>query len=209
MKTNLGGLALAMGAGLIWLAWWLMPDAATNDVAVILAAVGPCRPRVQASALAQLVGAALLVPGLVAEAAGRRGARAGAIVLLWGVLGLAADAVYHQLAYEVTAPDVAGAGVLTVMTKMQTVELRPLVPLMLAFLVGAPVLGWQRTRRGLAPGWAARLLMAPAITAPVGLLAVRCFGAPRRVVVLVLLAEICVGLAALGLVSGVVARVEE
>jgi hypothetical protein len=197
--TRLSRWALVTGAAGVWLAWWLMPDAATNDAAQILAAVAPHRASVQLSALVQLAGAALLVPGLVAEAAPGRRARAGALAMLWGTLGMAADAVYHQLAYEMTAPSVAAASMLPVMTKMQTDQLRPLVPLLLAFVAGAPLLGWQLSRRGGAGVWAPRLLIAPLFTIPIGLLAVQLAAAPRRVVVLIVLAEICAGLAVLGI----------
>jgi hypothetical protein len=198
MKLNLAGSSLALGSICIWAAWVLMPDAATNDAARILEAVSSQRIAVHRSSLLQLAGAALLVPRLVAESARERGTRAGAIALLFGAMGMAADAVYHQLAYEMTAPDVAREAVLPVMARMQTDELRPLVPLLLMFLVGAVVLGWQRIRRGLRPVWIARLLMAPAATIPLGVVGVLIVGVSRRAVVLVTLGAICAGLAALG-----------
>lgn len=201
MKLNLSGWALAAGSVCLWLAWALMPDAATNDAAHILAAVAAQRAAVHRSTILQLAGAALLVPGLVAQGAPERGTRAGAIALLWGAMGMAADAVYHQLAYQMTAPGVAPDAVLPVMTRMQTDELRPLVPLLLLFLAGAVLLGWQRARRRLGPGWIAGLLMAPVVTIPLGVVAVTTLGAPRRAVVLATLGAICGGLAALGIRS--------
>ena len=66
-----------------------------------------------------------------------------------GAVGMAADAVYHQLGYAMTAPGSARDAALLVMTKMQSEELRPLVPLLLTFVVGAVVLGAQRRRRPL------------------------------------------------------------
>jgi hypothetical protein len=199
MKWNLAGWALAAGSICLWLAWALMPDAATNDAAHILAAVGSQRAAVHRSTILQLAGAALLVPGLVAQGAPERGTRAGAVALLWGAMGMAADAVYHQLAYEMTAPGVAADAMLPVMTRMQTDELRPLVPLLLMFLAGAALLGLQRLRRRLGPAWIAGLLMAPAATIPLGVVAAATLGAPRRVVTLVTLGAICAGLASLGL----------
>jgi hypothetical protein len=196
---KLAGCALVAGAICIWIAWALMPDAATTDAGHILAAVATSRGKVRASALVQLLGAALMVPGLVAEGAPERGTRAGVVLLLWGAMGMAADAVYHQLAVEMTAPGTARDAVLPVMAKMQLVDLRPLVPLILSFIVGAIVLGAQRAwRRGGSP-WAARLLMAPVVTVPLGILAVSALGAPRRAVVLVTLGVVCAGLAAVGL----------
>jgi hypothetical protein len=204
MKPTFTGLALAAGAGCIFVAWGLMPDAATNDAGHILSAVASARPRVHASALLQLLGAALLVPGLVAEARARRSTTAGAIVTLWGVLGMAADAVFHQLAYEMTAPGIARDAVLPIMTAMQTVELAPHLPLLFAFVIGPVLLGWQ-VRRDAGPAvsaGAAALLMAPAATIPVGILAVRLLGLPKRAIALIVLGEICLGLSALGLAVG-------
>ena len=85
------------------------------------------------------------------------------------------------------------------MANIQLVDLRPLMPLLLAFLVGAIVLGWQRVRRRLGSRWVARMLMAPALIIPVGVVAVTAFGLPRRIVVLLTLAAICGGLIGVGL----------
>jgi hypothetical protein len=198
MKPNLlTGTTLAAGAGCIFIAWWLMPDAATNDVGHILSAVATARDRVHTSALLQLLGSALLVPGLVAEARDRRSTTPAVIVTLWGALGMAADAVFHQLAYEMTAPGVAQVAVLQVMGKMQTAELAPHLPLLLSFVVGPVLLGWQ-VRRGGGPAAASALLMAPAATIPLGILAARLLGLPKRPIALTVLAEICLGLAGLG-----------
>jgi hypothetical protein len=201
MKLTLAKAALAAGAGCVFVAWWLMPDAATNDPGHILSAVAGARPRVHASALLQLLGAALLVPGLVGEARDRLSTTLGVIVTLWGVLGMAADAVFHQLAYQMTAPGVAGEAVLPVMEKMQTVELAPHLPLLFAFVIGPILLGWQLRRTG-GPTFPAALLMAPAATIPVGILAARLLGLPKRAIALIVFGEICLGLAALGLARG-------
>lgn len=198
MTTNRGGFWLALGATAIFAAWLLMPDAATNDAAHILAAVGAARGRVRASALIQLAGSALLVPGLLALARDGRAGRAGPLLSMWGAVGMAADAVFHQLAVQLTAPTVDPAAALAVMQRMQTDELAPHVPLLLAFLVAAPVLGWalRHDRGSRARAW---LLLAPLVTIPLVLVAVRVVGVPRRIAALVVLAEVCAGLAALGL----------
>ena len=194
MKPDAAAVTLALGAILLWTAWALMPDAATNDAAHILAAVSSARDSVRASAIVQLAGAALLITGLAAEAAPERRTRAGAVALLLGCVGMAADAVYHQLAYEMTGPGVAREAVLPVMTRMQTVQLRPLMPLLLLFLVGAVVLGAQRARGRVGATWIARLLMTPALTIPLGVFGVCALGVPRRLVALVNLGIICGGL---------------
>lgn len=207
MKPTFPGAALAAGAGCLFVAWWLMPDAATNDAGHILSAVAGARERVHASARLQLLGSALLVPGLVVEARERRSTALGVLVTLWGLLGMAADAVFHQLAYQMTAPGAAREAVLPVMEKMQTVELAPHLPLLLAFVVGPVLLGWQLRRTAesavpAVPAVAAALLLAPAATIPVGILAARLLGLPKRAIALLVFGEICLGLAALGLGHG-------
>jgi hypothetical protein len=201
MKPNLAGVTLAAGAGCLFVAWTLMPDAATNDAGHILSAVTSARTRVHASALLQLLGSALLVPGLVAEARERPTTALGVIGTLWGALGMAADAVFHQLAYEMTAPGLAREALLPVMERMQTVALAPHLPLLLAFVIGPVLLGWQLRRGGSSTSSSilAALLMAPAATIPVGILAVRLVGLPKRALALTVLGEICLGLAGLGL----------
>jgi hypothetical protein len=194
MKPDATAVTLALGATLLWVAWALMPDAATNDAAHILSAVAGARASVRASSLLQLAGAALLAAGLAGEAAAEHRTRAGAVALLLGAVGMAADAVFHQLAFEMTAPDVTRAAVLPVMERMQSAELRPLIPLLALFLVGAVVLGAQRARRRVGPAWVARLLLGPALTVPLGVVGVQGLGAPRRIVALVNLGLICAGL---------------
>ena len=194
MKPDASVVALSLGAVLLWAAWALMPDAATNDAGHILAAVSAARAAVRASALLQLVGAALLVAGLAVEAGEGRRARAGAVAMLVGSVGMAADAVYHQLAFEMTAPGVARDAVLPVMAKMQTEELRPLIPLLLLFPLGAIILGVQRRRGDVGSSWTTRLLIAPAIIVPLGVGGRLLLDLPRRVVVLTMLGATCAGL---------------
>jgi hypothetical protein len=194
MKPDASAVELALGAVLLWAAWALMPDAATNDAAHILTAVTSARAAVRASAILQLAGAALLVAGLAVEASDDRGTRAGAVAMLIGSAGMAADAVYHQLAFAMTAPGVARDAVLPVMAKMQTEELRPLIPLLLLFPIGAVVLGAQRRRRGVGSSSTARLLLAPAILVPLGVVSRLAFDLPKRLVVLTMLGAISAGL---------------
>jgi hypothetical protein len=134
------GVSLIAAALLLWIAWALMPDAATADARHILEAVGANRERVALSAVVQLVASALFAPGvLFAARQGRRVTFWGATLLVIGAMGMAADAVYHQLAVEMTAPGVDGASVLPVMEAMQTRDIRTLAPLLLAFIIGAIV----------------------------------------------------------------------
>ncbi|HVY41016.1 MAG TPA: hypothetical protein VHM31_23915 [Polyangia bacterium] len=198
MRRDESGAWLALGAAGVFLAWLLMPDAATNDAAHILAAVGASPARVHASAWIQLAASALLVPGVLGLGRGGPTGRLGVTMLMWGVLGMAADAVFHQLAVQLSAPGVDAPTALAVMRKMQTVELVPHVPLLLSFLLAGPVLGWTLLRR--APGtWAPRLLLAPVATVPLAVLGVRLLGLPRRAAALTVLGEVCAGLVLLAL----------
>jgi hypothetical protein len=198
MKRYEHRLWLAVGAAGVFLAWLLMPDAATNDAVHILAAVGASPARVHASALIQLAASALLVPGVLGLARNEQAGRLGPTLLMWGVLGMAADAVFHQLAVQLTAPGMDAAMALSVMRKMQTVELAPHIPLLLSFVVAGPVLGWRLLRRAAAT-WGPRLLLAPLPTVPLAVLSVRMLGLPRRVAALTVLGEICAGLVLLAL----------
>jgi hypothetical protein len=171
-----------------------MPDAATNDAAHILEAVTTARAAVHASAILQLAGAALVVAGLAVEAGESRGTQLGAVAMLVGGAGMAADAVYHQLAFEMAAPEVVRAAVLPIMTKMQTEDLRPLIPMLLLFPVGAVMMGAQRRRRGVGSRWTAGLLMLPALVIPLGLVGRLALGLPSRFVALTTLGAICAGL---------------
>ncbi|HVZ73384.1 MAG TPA: hypothetical protein VHJ20_13480 [Polyangia bacterium] len=194
MKLDASAVALAFGAVLLWFAWALMPDAATNDAAHILTVVAAARAPVHASAILQLAGAALVVAGLAAETGEGRRARAGAVALLIGGAGMAADAVYHQLAFEMTAPDVARDAVLPVMVKMQTRDLRSLLPLLLLFPVGAVIFGAQRRRGGVGSRWTSRLLMAPAVVVPLAVVSRAALHLPARPFALAILGVICAGL---------------
>jgi len=193
-KPDASAVALALGAVLLWVAWALMPDAATNDAAHILEAVSGARTAVHASTLLQLVAAALLMAGLAAETGDEKPARAGAVAVLIGSAAMGADTVYHQLAFQMTAPGVAREAVLPVMVKMQTEALRPLVPLLLLFPAGAVLLGLQRRRAGVGSSFTTRALMAPLVIVPLGVASRLAFGLPQRSIVLAMLAALSAGL---------------
>lgn len=198
-RATIAGTTFVAAAFLLWLAWALMPDAATADASHILDAVGAMRERVAWSARVQLLASALFAPGLLFVA--RRGGRAtfwGAALLSVGAMGMAADAVYHQLAVEMTAPGIDRAMVLPAMVAMQTRDIRTLVPLMLAFLVGVPVLvvGLRRDRR--IDALAAWLVAAAPVLVVAGALAAVAFGFPRRFVALGMLGVLCASLASVG-----------
>jgi hypothetical protein len=152
---RLGGWSLIVASVLFWLSWlpWLlMPEPGTVDASLILAAIARQRGGVLLSAILQALCAIAVVPGAPAAVGVRsRMARAGAALLLVGALGNAADAVYHQLAHEMTAPDVDRAAMPPVMTRMQTQQIWLLAPVLVAFFPGALALAAGLGNAGLAP----------------------------------------------------------
>jgi hypothetical protein len=80
------------------------------------------------------------------------------------------------------------------MMKMQTDDLRPLVPLLLLFPLGAVIMGVQRRRRGVGSPWTTRLLMLPALSVPLGVVGRVAFRLPSRLIALTTLGAICAGL---------------
>jgi hypothetical protein len=137
---------------LFWAAWFLMPEPGTVDASYILGAVSENRGRVLLSAILQTVCAVALVPAALGAVEARsKLASVGACLLLIGALGNAADAVYHQMAYEMTAPDVDRDAMLPVMTRMQTEQILLLAPILVSFFPGAVCLSLGLARAGLAP----------------------------------------------------------
>jgi hypothetical protein len=152
------GYSLIAAALLFWLSWYLMPLPGTTDAAFILAQVSHQRGSVIASAILQTLSAVATVPAALLAVrlptpAGRgsRLLHVGAALFVVGAIGNGADAVYHQMAFEMTAPGVDIAAVAPVMTLMQTQDIRLLVPLMLAFFAGAVCLAVGLVRAQLAP----------------------------------------------------------
>lgn len=194
------GLLLALGAAAMWLAWFLMPDAGTADAAHIFAAVSRQREQVRLSALVQLAACALCVPGIL-RLSSHRGAlqRWGAVALVVGLLGMAADAVYHQAAHRLTAPGLEPQTALAVLTAMQTEDIRSLVPLLLPFFAGVPLWVAGLRAQGAAPRPAAWLAASAFAWLPVGMALARWAALPRRIVALGALALLLSSLAAVGL----------
>jgi hypothetical protein len=162
------GWSLIVSAFLFWLSWYLMPLPGTTDAAFILAQVARQRGSVIASAIIQTFSAVAAVPAALMAARlatpTQRGStllHLGAALFLLGAIGNGADAVYHQMAFEMTAPGVDVTAVAPVMTRMQTEDIRLLAPLMLAFFAGAVCLAVGLARAQLAPArlWQLYLLV--------------------------------------------------
>lgn len=153
-----GGWCLIGASILFWLLWFLMPEPGTVDASFILDAIAKQPGRVLLSAVLQTLCAVAIVPAAVGVVAVRsRLVHLGALVLLVGALGDAAAAIYHQMAYEMTAPDVDRAAILPVMTRMQTGQIWLLAPLLVAVFPGAVCLTLGLARTGIVPRSAAPL----------------------------------------------------
>ena len=149
---------LIAAAALFWLSWSLMPGVGITDAQQILALVGPNRSRVGLSVILQLVSAACYAPalvGLVARPAlgSDRQVQIGAILLLVGAMGSAADAVFHLLAHAMATPGLDSAGFAALMQIMQGPGLRFILPLIAAFFVGSVWLSVALARIRLVPRW--------------------------------------------------------
>lgn len=100
-----------------------MPLPGTTDAAFILEQVGATRERVFWSVAFQLISSALFVPGLlglisVSDLRGSgRGFAATSLVGI-GATGLAADAIYPLVAYEMSLPGVTRSAMLPVMERL-------------------------------------------------------------------------------------------
>jgi hypothetical protein len=131
-----------------------MPGVGVTDTHEIFRLVGDHRERVLASVVVQLVSAALYVAAVVglasdARIGAARGIRARAVLLGIGAAGSAADAVFHLLAYAMTAPGLDPTALVPVMQFMQGPGLRLLAPLLLAFVAGSAWLSIAAARAGI------------------------------------------------------------
>lgn len=141
MLSRNAGLLLIAAAALFWLSWFLMPGVGVTDASEIFNLVGTRRPYVMLSVITQLLSAALYVPALLGIShTSDRGVRWGAGLLHLGAMGAAIDAIFHLLAYAMTAPGLERASLLQVMAFMQGPGLRLVAPFILSFFVGGVVL---------------------------------------------------------------------
>ncbi len=180
-----------------WLSWLLMPGVGVTDAAQIFALVGSHRPAVLASVVVQLLSAAAYVLEAFALAISEPPARAirrGCILLALGAVGSGADAIYHLVAFEMTAPGVPGDAVLGVMRRLQGPDLALLLPFVFAFFAGHGVLATAVRRRGNAGRFAFRCLWLAPAAAVIGILAARAHALPRRDGGLLFLGLLCASL---------------
>lgn len=198
----------ATGAWLIlasvgfWLSWWLMPGVGVTDTSTIFALVSQQRAGVFASVVVQLISAAAYVVGagrLIASDRARasRAMRIGGALLAVGGVGSAADAMFHLVAFEMTAPGTDLPAMVPVMQRLQGPDLGLLAPFIAAFLAGHVLvaLAWRHHDRLARAAW--WLLASLPAVAVLGALARRADLVPGRIV----------GLAVLGVLSGSLALI--
>ncbi len=203
-EERLGGGWLVAAAVLFWISWTLMPGVGVTDTRQILERVALQRDAVWLSVALQLISAACFAPPLLAlsrlgHARGSRALRGGALLLTIGAMASAADAIYHLLAYYMTAPGMDQGALVPLMDAMQGPGLAILAPMLLAFFVGAATLAVGAARVGLASRvnpWLHALAVAVALSAPLS-----AKGNPpvARVVGLTVLGLISASLAGIGL----------
>lgn len=145
MNAAHGRVWLLLAAVAFYVAWLLMPGVGITDAARIIELVGSHRGSVLASSVLQLASAACYAPAMVAlvaapAAARSRGLHLGAIFLLVGAMGSAADAIFHLFAYEMSAPDAPRQAMMPVMARMQGPGLVWILPMILCFFVGTGLL---------------------------------------------------------------------
>jgi hypothetical protein len=115
----------------------------------------------------------------------------GAILLLIGAMGSAADAIFHLVAYEMTAPDAPSAALIPIMARLQGPDLVLVAPMLLSFLLGSVVLALAMALAGETAVWNPALFLLALVVAFTGS---RLFGAGPN-------GQRIVGLAVLALVS--------
>ena len=202
MSQRSTGWILTAGAICFWSSWALMPGVGVTDAAVILRLVGAQPQQVMVSAMLQLLSAALFalaIPGLALRffVSKNSWGRTAAVLLAVGACGDAADAIYHQLAYEMVRPGVDQAAMLPVMQRMQSTDLLYLLPMIAAFLLGCVALAISAWRLRLLSVWNPLLYA----LCPLVVLGGRIAGVPGRTIGLTCLGLLSASVAWIGIVS--------
>ncbi len=187
-----------------WVSWFLMPGVGITDTATIFTLVSSHRAHVLASVVLQLLSAAMYAPGIIAIVSAHPArlspvVRAGGALRAIGAMGSAADAVFHLVAYEMTAPGVALDAVAPVMRRLQGKDLTLLLPFVAAFFLGHALLVAALRKRGTLAALGGYLLAAAPVVVIAGAPATRAGLVTGRLVALLLLACVAGSLAFLGL----------
>jgi len=197
-RTRFSALALMIGAGTFWLAWFLMPDAGTNDPSHILDVVRASHTAVWWSVLVQLVSCVAFVPAVLGLATVQGSQRStatlvGGSLVLIGAMGMCADAFFHLVAYYMTAEGVTKEAVLAPMTLLQTEGIMFLVPLMIPFLVGGMIYAAGTRKAGLVSATPAWFFWMALVVVVVGAGVVSVTGQGRQMVALSFLGLVALG----------------
>jgi hypothetical protein len=203
LPPRITGAWLIAAAVLFWIGWLLMPGVGVTDAAQILSLVGTQRPEVRLSVIVQLASAACYAPAMVGMASlswkrNRSAITLGAILLLIGAMGSAADAIFHLVAYEMTGPDAPSAPLIPIMTRLQGPDLVLIAPMLVSFFLGSIVLALAMALAGEIAVWNPALFVLALVVAFAGS---RLFGADpntQRIIGLAVLALISLSQAWLG-----------
>ncbi len=202
MTSRTYGVYLVIASAAFWASWLFMPGVGVTDTATIFALVGSHRASVFASVALQLGSAASYAPGVVGLlATGDRPSpmvRTGGSLLLMGAMGSAADAVFHLVAYEMTAPGVQAAAVSPVMLQLHGPDLALLLPFVVAFFLGHVLVVTELRRRGRLARTGFRLLLVAPVILLAGVPLARLGVVPARLVGLALLGTLAASLALVG-----------
>lgn len=198
------GYLLLAAAICFWTSWALMPGVGVTDAATILMLVGAQPEKVLASSVLQLISAALLamtIPGLALQFANSSSVlgKISLSLLAVGACGDAADAIYHQLAFEMVRPGVDRAAMLPIMQRMQSADLLYLLPMILAFLLGCFALSVSASRQGIVSRWNPLLYVFSVATGAFSNGLSISLGIPSRVIGLVCLGFLSVSLGWIGI----------
>lgn len=203
MSMRWTGWVLFTAGICFWTSWALMPGVGVTDAATILQLVGAQPGQVLTSSILQLLSAALLALATLGLArlfnsSGGRFRSWSVAMLAIGGCGNAADAIYHQLAYEMVRPGIDQAAMLPVMERMQSVDLLYVLPLILAFLLGCAGLAIGAARSGIVTKWNPILYL----LWPLSILVGRISGIPSRIVGLTCLGLLSLSLGWIGIAMG-------
>jgi hypothetical protein len=200
---SLAGFSLLLAAVTFWIAWVLMPGVGITDAALILQLVSENRNQVLLSSVIQLLSSACFAPlpfALMAVMHRKNSTMlvAGTILLLIGAMGVAADAIFHLLAYEMVGPGTERPQMLLVMRRMQEVDLLWILPLIGAFFIGAVLLAIGLARCEIVSLWNPALYGLALILALAGGPLAKAQGISPRLVGLGVLGLVSISLAWIG-----------
>lgn len=203
MGNKFNGILFVFAAITFWLAWFLMPDAGTNDARHILEMVRATRNSVWWSVLVQIVSAVAFVPAVVGfqtnlPAANSKLAKTGASLILIGAMGMCADAIFHLAAYYMTADGIEIQTVFEPTRLLQTDGIRFLVPLLIPFLIGGWIYASALRRASIISRTSEWIFAFAFFFVITGILAINLAGISRHIIILSFLGLIALGYASIG-----------